>query len=384
MLHRLIFALLTLTAITAGATAQEHEVTKLDLFTAGEGGYETYRIPGLIATPQGTLLAYCEARKSARGDWGQIDLLSRRSTDGGKTWGKPQPIGALPADVQKNEVATAQKLGEPDKFTMNNPVAITARDGTIHFLHCVEYARCFVMQSTDEGVTFSKPVEITDTFAEFRRDYAWKVLATGPAHGIELKSGRLIVPVWLSTGTGGHAHRPSAVSTIYSDDRGRTWRRGEIIVQHGKDVTNPSETIVVELADGRVMVNVRSESKEQRRLVSISADGATKWSHPRFDDELFEPVCMASIVRVDDKLLAYAHPNSQKRDRQNLTLRLSDDDGETWKWSRVLDPAFAAYSDLAVTRDGALYCLYESGGSHAKSYGALTLVKLSPDWIRQK
>lgn len=380
-----LFVLLTL--IIAPATLAAGEPTAQQLFVAREGGYELYRIPGLVATTKGTLLAYCEARKTAKGDWGQIDLLVRRSLDSGKTWSDPKPIGKLPADVKKNEVALAQKLGDLDKFTMNNPVAIADRNGTVHFLYCIEYARCFYQRSDDDGVTFSEPVEITATFAKFRDDYAWKVLATGPGHGIQTKNGRLIVPVWLSTGTGGHAHRPSAVSTIYSDDHGNTWQRGEIVTQHGKQVINPSETIVAELADGRVMLNIRSESKEQRRLVAISEDGATKWSEPKFDAALYEPVCMASIIRADDKHLVYAHPDSDKkdgtasRDRRNLTIKVSDDDGQTWKWSRVLDPGMGAYSDLAIDREGNVCCLYESGHG-GRPYGALTFVKFPLAWAK--
>ena len=146
--------------------------------------------------------------------------------------------------------------------------------------------RCFYMRSADDGVTWSAPVEITAAFEDFHRSYAWKVLATGPDHGIQLKSGRLVVPVWLSTGTGGNAHRPSVTATIYSDDQGKTWHAGEIAVPCTEEWINPNETVAVELADGRVMLNVRSESKQHRRLVTTSKDGATDWSTPKFDDAL--------------------------------------------------------------------------------------------------
>ena len=149
--------------------------------------------------------------------------------------------------------------------------------------------------------TFSKPVDLTPTFEEFRSEYDWQVLATGPGHGIQLKNGRLIVPVWLSTGTGGHAHRPSAVSVIYSDDAGKTWNRGDIVVAHPHPV-NPSETIVVELADGRVMLNIRHEGRtadEAKRFVPWqSATTGRRNGLSRYDEALPEPICMASIVRL--------------------------------------------------------------------------------------
>ena len=96
--------------------------------------------------------------------------------------------------------------------------------GVVHLLTCVEYCRCFYQRSDDDGATFSKPVEITKAFEGFRPSYSWQVLATGPGHGVQLKSGRLVVPVWLSTGTIGNGHRPSVCATIYSDDDGATWK----------------------------------------------------------------------------------------------------------------------------------------------------------------
>ena len=195
---------------------------KVDLFTAAQDGYKLYRIPGIAVTKRGTVLAYCEARKSDRGDWGTIDIMLRRSTDGGKTWSPRAKIADVPGPKSKNLAALAQKLATPGEVTYNNPTAIADADGSVHFLFCLEYARCFYMRSDDDGTTFTAPVEITASFDKFRPEYDWKVLATGPGHGIQLKNGRLVVPVWISLGTGGHAHRPSVASVIFSDDHGRT------------------------------------------------------------------------------------------------------------------------------------------------------------------
>ncbi len=204
---RTIIALSSL--LVTAASAEEPILEKSDLLEANTGGYAHYRIPGLVVTKKGCLLAYCEARKTTKSDWGTIDVLMRRSTDGGKTWEPPRKIMTPPKDATKNPVALTQKLGRPDDVTVNNPVAIAVnRTGAVHFLYCVEYARCFYQRSDDDGLSFSEPVEITQAFEGFRPEYDWKVLATGPGHGIQLSSGRLLVPVWLSTGTGGHAHRP--------------------------------------------------------------------------------------------------------------------------------------------------------------------------------
>jgi len=186
---------------------------------------------------------------------------------------------------------------DPNDVTYNNPVLVADHDGTVHMLFCLEYMRCFYQRSNDDGESWSEPTEITGVFDAFHAVYPWKVLATGPDHGIQLRTGRLVVPVWLSTGTGGNAHRPSVTATIYNDDQGKTWHAGEIAVPCTEELINPNETVAVELADGRVMLNSRSESKAHRRLVTTSKDGATNWSTPRFDDALLEPICMGSIVR---------------------------------------------------------------------------------------
>ncbi len=377
----------------AGALADEPSLEKTDLFHAGHEGYALYRIPGIVATARGSLLAYCEARRSASGDWGTIDVMLRRSTDGGATWSPQRKIVDVQGPVQKNPVALAQGLAKSDEVTVNNPVAIADRNSqAVHFLYCLEYARCFYMRSDDDGVTFSEPVEITPTFEQFRKDYDWKVLATGPGHGIQLENGRLLVPVWLSTGTGGHAHRPSCVSVIYSDDSGKTWHRGDIVVAHPHPV-NPSETVAVQLADGRVMLNIRHESEPRLRGGSLSPDGATRWSEVRFDAQLPEPVCMGSMVRLSrrpndekDRILFVNPHNPKNRDRINVTVKLSEDEGQTWAVSRSLEPGVSGYSDLAVGPDKSIYCFYERGIVDKSHYRpkSLCVAKFNLTWLEAR
>lgn len=377
------------------------EPARVDLFTANTNGYELYRIPGLTVTAKGTLLAYAEARRTGRGDWGAIDVMLRRSADGGKTWTEPVVLSKVKQQIAKNPMALAQNLGQEGATTFNNPIAIADRKtGAVHFLFCAEYMRAFYMRSDDDGKTFTEPVEITSAFEAFRPEYDWKVLATGPGHGIQLTNGRLLVPVWLSTGTGGHAHRPSVVSTIYSDDQGATWKRGEIAVPNNEDTINPSETVAEQLADGRVMLNLRTESKRNRRVVTTSADGATGWSQPRYQEELAEPICFGSIVRLSgagdgrpNRLLFVNPDNLQRggkdgepgkgRDRKNLTVQLSEDDGATWTAKKVIDAGWSGYADINVGPDGSIYCLYERGGlgdDHFRT-AALTLVKFDLKWL---
>lgn len=372
-------------AVSSGFAA---EPIKADLFTAGTNGYTIYRIPGIIVTPKGSLLVYCEARKN-RSDWAAIDPLIRRSTDGGKTWEPAKRLPLPDVKITKNPAALARKSGKEGETTVNNIVLIPdSRTGAVHGLYCIEYQRCFYIRSDDDGQNWTIPREVTAACEELRPTYDWKVVATGPGHGIQLRSGRLIVPVWLARGTEGNGHKPSCISTIYSDDSGKTWHAGQIIANETDPLTNPSETVIAELADGRVMVNIRSENKK-RRAVATSPDGVTRWSRPDFDEALIEPVCMASLCRYSTATaggrnrLLFSNPNSPTA-RRNLTVRLSEDDGKTWTASRVLEPGASAYSDLAVGPDGTIYCVYERGKpdqKNADAYQLLTVARFDLQWL---
>lgn len=358
--------------------AAEPRIDKTDLFHAGQAGYETFRVPGIVVTSRGTILAYCEARRGSRSDWADIEILLCRSTNGGRTWSPPQ------------------RIADAGKQTVNNAVATIDRDtGQIHFLYCINYHRCYYIVSEDDGVTFSSPREITSTFEGFRSEYDWHVLATGPGHGIQLRSGRLIVPVWLSTAT--RQHRPSAVSVIYSDDHGKIWQAGEIVCAHPDPLVNPSETVAVQLSDDRVLLNIRSENREHLRAQSWSDDGATGWSDVTFHNQLYEPICMAGLVRLpqpfadNDSTFVFTNPDSRDnpgvhgrhnfRHRENVTVRLSDDDCRTWPVARRLEDGISGYTDLAVGPDGTIYCIYERGGADGFAFERLTLARFNREWI---
>jgi sialidase-1 len=281
-------------------------------------------------------------------------------------------------DVPRNPVAIERNQGRPDDATYNNPIAIAGGDGIVHFLFCREYDRIFYMRSTDDGSTFSEPVDITPAAEGFRPEYDWRVIATGPGHGIQLKNGRLVVPVWLSLATRGNGHSPSVTATIYSEDNGRTWRRGEIAVRDLPRSPNPNEAEAVELANGRVLLNVRTASDQHLRLTTTSKDGAHAWSEPRFQEDLPDPVCFSSITRYRKKRLIFSNPADFK-ERRNLTVRLSEDDGKSWPTSRVLEPGPSAYSDLAVSPDGAVHVLYETGAQ--SPYEKIVLASFDIDWL---
>ena len=399
-------ALLLLVALVACAPAAEAQdrrplLEKADLFVAEEGGYKLYHIPGLLVTAQGTVLAWCEARENGH-DWDKIDILLRRSIDDGKTWSEPVNVTFAPADARKNPAALRLSNTDPSRITVNNPVFIADRDGTVHFLFCVEYQRAFYCRSADDGRSWSKPVEISEVFRDF--DYDTQVIATGPNHGVQMRSGRLLVPVWISTGEGGNAHRPSVTATIHSDDGGRTWEAGEIAVPNSDDKTlNPNETTAIELADGTVMLNVRNESTRHRRIVVTSADGATGWSQWRYDDALLEPICMGSLIRYSVEKeggrnrILFSNPHnligSQEQSvdgekgsavRKNLAVKLSYDEARSWPFHNIVEAGPAMYSDLAVTPTGTILCFYgrrltEKGTSFAGD--RLTLARFNLAWL---
>lgn len=365
-----------LVALGVGVDGAEPALTRTDVFPPGLNGVARYRIPGIVVTPTGTVLAYAEARRNDSADWGEIEVHLRRSLDGGRTWEPAQHIAHRAERIEGNP--HKQQGGEREQ-TVNNPVAIVDRKtGAIEFLYCVNYARCFSMRSTDDGLTWTAPVEITAAFEPFRKHYDWKVIATGPGHGIQLRTGRLVVPIWLAYGGVGD-HKPSAAATIYSDDHGRTWQAGDLPLPNEGELGNPNETMLTELSDGRVLLVSRSISQPNRKLITVGPDGATGWSRPVFHEQLWEPICMASIVShpAHPGTLLFSNPHTVAVDqdgretpagrgpRRNLSIKLSRDDGRTWPVSRTLDAGPSAYSDLAVLADGTVLCLYEAGPSIA-------------------
>lgn len=384
--------------------AAEPFMEKQDLFIVGEDpAYALYHIPGVVVTAKGTVLTWCEARKRAAGvsDWDDIRILLRRSTDDGKTWSTPKSIANVEGQKAKNPLALKMKNVDPNDVTYNNPVLIADKDGTVHMLFCLEYERVFYQRSDNDGLTFSQPTEITNAFADFKKDYDWKVLATGPNHSIQLKTGRLVVPVWLSTGEGGNAHRPSVTATVYSDDQGKTWKAGDIAVPCTDDWINPNETVAIELNDGRVMLNVRSESKAHRRLIVTSPNGATGWSTPRFDEALLEPICMGGIVRYNHEgksLILFSNPHNldkakgkaepgKNRDRKNVSVKISRDEAHTWPVNKLIEDGPSMYSDIAVTPKGTILCFYgrsgDSQGVAAFAGGRLTVARFNLEWLEQ-
>jgi sialidase-1 len=355
-ISRITLAAVTLTMLFPPvAGADEPADGGIDLFVGGDGGYHTYRIPAIVVAPSGAILAFCEGRKNGPGDAGDVDLLLRRSVDGGRTW--------TPTQVVRDE-------GDGAPITLGNPCPIVDRKtGAVHLLFCRNNRRIFHAESDDDGANWSEPVEISASLKKF--DFAWTRLGSGPVHGIMIqngpRAGRLVAPVWLND----KIRKNYRSGVVYSDDRGRTWNVGGLTAP---ELNKANECSVVELSDGKLALYARSED-DGRRAIAESDDGGQTWSKPRRSDALVGPVCQGSILAIDAanerRLLFFSAPTGAKR--SGLAIRRSDDLGATWSAPRIIYKSGSGYSDLAPAGDGSIYCVYERG---EKSYRErITLVK---------
>ena len=248
---------------------------------------------------------------------------------------------------------------------------IACKDGTVHFLWQKNYRRGYHQVSYDDGLTFSRPIEITEQLLTWRKSYDWEKFAFGPCHGIEMSSGRLLIPVWLCNSPG-NAHKPSAVSTLASDDGGRHWICGDIILSDGL-LINPNETVAVEMSDQSVLLNMRHAGSTRFRAISTSGDGLRNFSRPIFDQALPDPICCAGLIKTTSGEYIFSNcanisSDGKRSPRKHLTLRCSIDDCRTWKSSVEIEE-IAGYSDVAASTDSKwVYCFYEKGWVHGDEH----------------
>jgi sialidase-1 len=350
-----LFAILPAWAAEPKVESKPRDTT---VFAAGEEGYHTYRIPAVVVSKKGTLLAFCEGRKGGRGDAGDIDMVLKRSTDNGKTWGKLQLV---------------YEEGGEKAITIGNPAPVVdQKTGTIWLPFCRNNDRVFVTSSTDDGETWSQPTEITSSVKA--DDWTW--YATGPVHGIQLtqgkRAGRLLIACDHRVAKGpweqkGRSH------TIYSDDHGRSWQRGE------PTDWAMNECTVAELSGGDVLLNMRSYRQLGCRATATSRDGGVTWSECKNETSLPEPVCQGSLLRYispqvgGESFLLFCNPASVKS-RDHLTLRTSRDEGQSWSKGFVICEGSSAYSDLVQLPNGSIGVLYERD-----DYKRIAFREVAPD-----
>jgi sialidase-1 len=348
---RMIRALVLGAVLAASAPGQSHHAaaTPEVLFRSAEASYYCFRIPALVPAGGDTLLAFAEARRTNCEDSDAIDLVMKRSVDGGKTWSE------------------LQVLFHEGNRSVNQPAPIYDRQtGVVWLLFCKDNQQVFVTHSDDRGVNWSAPREITAT----TKDAGWKYVASGPGHGVQLSSGRLLVAAWGDASPGPVSWPPAwgeieFTFAMFSDDHGATWQRGRPMYENLTE-----EAMVVETADRRVYMALRSLHGKKRRAHAWSDDGGSSWSRIEFDEGLPDPPAHASIIRLDDRRMLLVNPASDQR-RERLTARVSEDNGKTWPIAQLIYEGSAAYSDLAVARDGAVICLFE-----ADNYSKMILARI--------
>lgn len=328
----------------------------------GDEQYEKHRIPGLLVTDKGTLLAYNEARRTAE-DWAMMDVLCQRSTDGGKSFSDFFPLAR----------------GTEQFPTVNNPVMMQDKHGRIHFLYCENYGtgggRVLRRYSDDDGVTWSDVIDVTPFTAPDERT----CFALGPGHGITLADGTLLVPVWLVPkcyGQPTRKHGPSVVTTLTSCNNGESWTLGEWIWTT-REVVSPNETAAAELSDGRVYLNIRSQASYRSR--AYSRDGVGEWFGVEPDRALADARCFGSLTTVTDKddkqILLFANcENPEERNR--VTVHASRDGGLTWFVRKLVDEARGGYVEMGAESAERIYLLFE------EDWGAKChLCTFNLDWL---
>jgi sialidase-1 len=344
-----------------------------DLFISGHDDVNIYRIPSLIVSPKGTILAFCEAREGDDGD--RTDLVLKRSLFDGQP-SKPRQLNGYPrtfgygVNWHRMQVVLAGKgeaIMQPcpvvDRTTGEIVICCQEiRGGLANLLKNEWHGRCLILRSTDDGVTWSAPREITESVGNF---------AAGPGVGIQLRTGRLVIP--------GYSREGSRV--IFSDDHGQTWRVGAPVKNKACN-----ESQVVELTDGSLLMNMRQGGR--CRYVAFSKDQGKTWFSEKQEESLPDPGCQGSILRLPNggprggSLLLFSNPPHAGpfEARTNLTVRLSDDDGQSWKASREVHSGPGAYSSLAVLGDGStLGLLFETGSAHP--YEKIAFARFNLEWL---
>ncbi len=340
------------------------------IFISGENSYNTYRIPALVVSGDGTILAFCEGRKNSSSDTGDIDIVLKRSYDNGKTWDDMRVIlddgidtVGNPAPVLDREtgtiwlVNTRNLASGPEKLIVEGKAPRTA----------------WVTYSTDDGETWAELKEITDDV----KKPTWTWYATGPCHGIQLKSSRLVIPCDHVDGTERDYQRTAYSHVIYSDDRGKTWQIGGI----GQAGTN--ECVIVETMNDALYLNCRNYVGDKRRAYTWSYDSGETFTDFGWHDKLVEPICQASMIRYTDEVnhdknrILFSNPASTNRER--MTIRISYDECKSWSDGKLLYEGPSAYSDLCVAPDMTIGCLYECGKE--KAYETITYAQFDLDWL---
>jgi len=360
---------LALCCLAAAHAAPLFEQT--DVFVSGHDGYFAYRIPAIETAPDGSLLAFAEARKHNLRDPGyekqDIDLVLKRSTDLGRTWSAMKVIedpgelwsAANPATVVDRDTKKVWLFYVRSKPGRNTQAA---RAGT-------NDRELFARTSDNHGVTWSEPIDLTQATRDFA-DAKWRSSVAGPGGAIQARNGTLAIPVWR--------FEPYSVFAVTSEDHGRTWRRGELVPGVSGD-----ECQLVELADGRWLFDIRQQ-KTAHRWRATSSDGGKTWENVRAGESVSPVACAIERFTLksagDDRdRLLWTGPKGPQR--SNLVVRVSYDEGATFGNEKLIASGPAAYSDLTILKDKTVGVLWERGTN--KNYQFISLTRFDREWLEK-
>jgi sialidase-1 len=338
------------------------------VFPLGADGYACYRIPALLALPDGRLLAFAEGRKNNCQDFGNVDIVLKTSRNGGKTWSEIRVL--VDSDsLQAGNCAPVLDRLDPEYPQGRIFLFYNTGNATEHEVMQGRGLReVWHISSTDGGNTWSAPVNITrQTHRPGSPPYNdpadWRGYANTPGHAIQLTQppyrGRIFVAANHTEGPPKSNWGNCFSHGFYSDDHGKTFRIGESVAVPGSN-----EATAAEIPGGGLLINCRNQAGQPRRRIQAwSTDGGQSWQNAGYQTELVEPVCQGTLLTFFDRKkprLLFLNPNSESR-RENLSLRTSADGGRSWSAGKTVVAGEAAYSDMALVGRKRLGILYEKG-----------------------
>lgn len=355
-----LFAFALFTAVAA--KAQEKEVP---VFVSGTDGYKSYRIPAIIRTPNGDLLAFCEGRRNGASDFGNIQVVMKLSRDNGLTWGNLSVVASNDT-LQADNAAPVVDLTDPAYpkgriflfYNTGNVSESQIRSGK-------GLREVWYRTSVDDGITWSAPANITGQV----HLSGWRSFANTPGHAIQLKSGQYKGRLYIAANHTSSQPQPRYADgrafAYYSDDHGKTFRVSEDVEMPGGN-----EVMAVELSHNKVMLNIRNQKGDiKQRIIALSSNGGQKWDTAYFDNRLPDPVCQGStldIGHLHGKAIIAVCNNAATSHRDSLTVRVSYDEGRNWQKSFgiAMAPAgyrgdYSAYSDMVKLSPSVIGILYE-------------------------